>query len=220
MSRTATNKVHIVSPEIESKALPMFLKEASGELTEDMKIDNIRYHFECIMKTLGLDLSDRGLRGTPERVARMYVKEIFSGLNSENYPKISVFENAYGYDQMLIEKDITFYSHCEHHFTPILGKAHVAYFPGTKVIGLSKINRLVRYFSRRPQVQERLTVEIANALKTALQTNDIAVFIEADHLCVSSRGVSDTASATVTSHFDGKFLVAQYREEFLQKLRP
>ena len=220
MSRTATNKVHVVSGEIESKELPMFPKEASGELTEDMKIDNIRYHFECIMKTLGLDLSDRSLRGTPERVARMYVKEIFSGLNSENYPKISVFENAYGYDQMLIEKDITFYSHCEHHFTPIVGKAHVAYFPGTKVIGLSKINRLVRYFSRRPQVQERLTVEIADALKAVLQTNDIAVFIEADHLCVSSRGVSDTTSSTVTSHFDGKFQAVQYREEFLQKLKP
>lgn len=220
MSRMATNKVHVVSGEIESKELPMFPKEASGELTEDMKIDNIRYHFECIMKTLGLDLSDRSLRGTPERVARMYVKEIFSGLNSENYPKISVFENAYGYDQMLIEKDITFYSYCEHYFTPIVGKAHVAYFPGTKVIGLSKINRLVRYFSRRPQVQERLTVEIADALKAALQTNDVAVFIEADHLCVSSRGVSDTTSSTVTSHFDGKFQAAQYRDEFLQKLKP
>lgn len=216
MTKTATDKV---LDESEADGRPLFLSELGGGATEEVKIDNIRYHFECIMKALGLDLSDYSLRGTPERVATMYVREIFSGLDPKNYPKISVFENTYGYDQMLIEKDITFYSHCEHHFVPIIGKAHVAYFPGKKVIGLSKINRLVHFFSRRPQVQERLTVEIADGLKTALQISDVAVFIQADHLCVSSRGVSDTASSAVTSHFDGKFREARYRDEFLRSLK-
>ena len=205
-----------VQPE---KPHPLFLQNEEVEgLSDPEKIEAIQYHFECIMKTLGLDLTNDSLQKTPERVARMFVKEIFSGLDPRNYPEISLFENSYGYDQMLIEKNITFYSHCEHHFVPIIGRAHVAYFPGKKVIGLSKINRIVQYFAKRPQVQERLTIEIAEDLKSALQTVDVAVHIEADHLCVSSRGIHDTNSATITSHFGGRFEKMEYRQEFLSKL--
>lgn len=198
---------------------PLFVTTPSAEISDDHKIEQIRYHFECIMRVLGLDLDDDSLKGTPMRVAKMYVKEAFSGLDPRNYPAISVFENSYQYDEMLVEKNITFYSHCEHHFVPIIGRAHVAYIPGGKVIGLSKINRLVQYFARRPQVQERLTVEIANALKTALMIEDVAVYLEADHLCVSSRGIQDTNSATVTSYFGGRFSDPAVKKEFLSKLK-
>ena len=149
----------------------------------------------------------------------MYVKEIFSGLNPENKPTIALFENKYMYNEMLVEKDITFYSNCEHHFVPIIGKAHVAYFSNGKVIGLSKLNRIVQYFAKRPQVQERLTMQIANEMKEVLNTNDVAVLIDAHHLCVSSRGVQDSNSSTVSSAYSGKFLNEQTRSEFLNYVK-
>src|SRR5687767_545207 len=151
------------------------------ELDDEEKIVRIEKHFREIMQILGLDLNDDSLNGTPRRVAKMYVKEVFSGLNPKNRPHARLFENKYNYDQMLVEKDITFYSHCEHHFVPIYGKAHVAYFSSGKVIGLSKINRIVQYFSKRPQVQERLTVQIGKEMQRVLQTEDIGVVIDANH---------------------------------------
>jgi GTP cyclohydrolase I len=177
------------------------LRKDAFEKDDTLKIELIQKHFTEIMHILGLDLSDDSLKGTPNRVAKMYVKEIFSGLNPANKPKVRLFENKYQYNEMLIEKDITLYSYCEHHFVPIIGKAHVAYISAGKVIGLSKINRLVEYFAKRPQVQERLTVQIAEALKEALQTEDVAIVIDSAHLCVSSRGIKDTASTTITAHY-------------------
>ncbi|HRY98341.1 MAG TPA: GTP cyclohydrolase I FolE [Bacteroidales bacterium] len=185
-------------------------------LTEDEKIRIIEGHFREIMHTLGLDLTDDSLMGTPRRVAKMYVKEIFKGLNPENKPGISVFENAYGYNRMLVEKNIKVKSTCEHHFLPILGKAHLAYYSSGKVIGLSKLNRIVDYFARRPQVQERMTMQIAEELKKALKTEDVAVLIEASHHCVICRGIEDEGSTTVTSAYGGKFNEAGIREEFLR----
>lgn len=191
------------------------LREDAFELDDDIKIELIQKHFKEIMLVMGLDLTDDSLRGTPERVAKMYIKEIFSGLNPKNKPKVKLFENKYKYNQMLVEKDITVFSNCEHHFVPIIGKAHVAYISSGKVIGLSKINRIVQYFAMRPQVQERLTVQIGNELKSLLDTEDIAVVIDADHLCVSSRGIRDTSSSTVTSFYSGKFEEEDTRKEFL-----
>lgn len=184
------------------------------ELTDEEKIAKIEYHFAEIMEALGLDLTDDSLSDTPKRVAKMYVQEIFSGLNPDNKPAISLFENKYGYKHMLVEKDITLYSNCEHHFVPIIGKAHVAYIPHDKVIGLSKINRLVQYYAKRPQVQERLTIQIAEGLKEILQHNDVAVVIEADHMCVASRGIKDTGSITVTASYSGKFETENTQQEF------
>jgi GTP cyclohydrolase I len=157
------------------------------------------------MDVMGLDLNDDSLKGTPDRVAKMYIDEIFSGLNPKNKPKVALFDNKYRYNQMLVEKDITFYSNCEHHFVPIIGKAHIAYISSGKVIGLSKLNRIVQYYSKRPQVQERLTNQIAEELKFILGTEDVAVIIDAKHLCVSSRGVQDDNSATVTAFYGGTF---------------
>lgn len=182
------------------------------------KIDEIANHFQAIMETLGLDLSDDSLKGTPYRVAKMYVQEIFSGLNPANKPKIALFENKYKYNEMLVEKNISFYSNCEHHFVPIMGKAHVAYISNGKVIGLSKLNRIVQYFSKRPQVQERLTVQIGEELKRILGTDDVAVIIDAKHLCVSSRGIKDESSATVTSFYSGKFQEEATKGEFFNYL--
>lgn len=195
------------------------LREDAFEISDDEKIALITEHFKGIMDVLGLDLTDDSLKGTPRRVAKMYVKEIFSGLNPANKPAYTLFENQYRYDEMLVERDITFHSNCEHHFVPIIGKAHVAYIPGKKVIGLSKINRIVQYFAKRPQVQERLTMQIANELREALQTEDVAVLLEADHACVITRGVGDTSSSTVTSKYYGKFEEAATRKEFLQLIR-
>ncbi|HBH23406.1 MAG TPA: GTP cyclohydrolase I FolE [Cytophagales bacterium] len=191
------------------------LREDAFDIDDDLKIELIEKHFKEIMQIMGLDLNDDSLSGTPHRVAKMYVKEIFSGLNPENKPEVRLFDNKYSYSEMLVEKDITFYSNCEHHFVPIVGKAHVAYISSGKVIGLSKINRIVQYYAKRPQVQERLTVQIGNALKELLQTDDIAVVIDAEHLCVSSRGVEDTSSRTVTSHYSGQFRDDDKRHEFL-----
>jgi len=191
------------------------LREDAFDLDDDLKIELIQKHFKEIMQILGLDLTDDSLRGTPERVAKMYVKEIFSGLNPANKPDVKLFDNKYNYNQMLVEKDITIYSNCEHHFVPIIGKVHVAYISSGKVIGLSKINRIVQYFAKRPQVQERLTVQIGNELKSLLQTDDVAVIVDAVHLCVSSRGIQDTSSSTVTSFYNGKFEKETTKQEFL-----
>lgn len=195
------------------------LREDAFKLDDDLKIELIEEKFRDIMNILGLDLNDDSLAGTPHRVAKMYVKEIFSGLNPDNKPKIALFENKYKYSEMLVEKNITFYSNCEHHFVPIVGKAHVAYISNGKVIGLSKLNRIVQYFAKRPQVQERLTIQIANEIKQVMQTDDVAVLIDAHHLCVSSRGVQDINSSTVTTSFSGKFLNEQTRNEFLNYIR-
>ncbi|MCB0400135.1 MAG: GTP cyclohydrolase I FolE [Winogradskyella sp.] len=181
------------------------MKANAFDMSDDEKKQRISILFSEIMDVLGLDLTDDSLSGTPDRVAKMYVEEIFSGLDPKNKPKVALFDNKYQYNQMLVEKDITFYSNCEHHFVPIIGKAHVAYKSSGKVIGLSKLNRIVQYYAKRPQVQERLTQQIANELKTVLETEDVAVIIDAKHLCVSSRGVKDDTSSTVTTYYGGIF---------------
>lgn len=218
---TMDNDVHmidLIGDEHISTSVDTPLRPDAFELSDKEKIARIEHHFREIMLTLGLDLNDDSLNGTPKRVAKMYVQEIFSGLNPDNKPKIALFENKYKYKEMLVEKDITFYSNCEHHFVPIIGKAHVAYISNGSVIGLSKINRIVQYFAKRPQVQERLTVQIADELKRALGTEDVAVVIDAVHLCVSSRGVEDINSKTVTSHFSGKFSEEATKSEFFTYL--
>ena len=192
------------------------MKKDAFKLSDEEKMKKIEGYFREIMETLGLDLRDDSLKGTPERVAKMYVKEIFSGLDPVNKPKIALFENRYQYKQMLVEKDITFYSNCEHHFVPIFGKAHLAYISNGKVIGLSKLNRIVQYYAKRPQVQERFTMQIARELQTVLKTEDVAVIIDAKHLCVSSRGVQDNNAATITSFYGGKFEEEATRQEFLK----
>ncbi len=191
------------------------LRANAFETSDEDKIEIITKHFEKIMDTLGLDMSDDSLRGTPKRVAKMYVKEIFSGLDPKNEPGISLFDNNYKYDGMLIEKDIELHSLCEHHFVPIVGKVHVAYFANDHVIGLSKINRLVRHFAKRPQVQERLTMQIITKLQEVLHTEDVACIVDAKHYCVAMRGVEDTHSTTITSQFRGKFKRADVKAEFL-----
>ena len=195
------------------------LRPDAFRMDDELKIELIAKHFREIMHILGLDLRDDSLSGTPLRVAKMYVQEVFSGLNPANKPIIRQFENRYGYKQMLVERDITLFSYCEHHFVPIIGKAHVAYIPNQQVVGLSKLNRIVQFYAKRPQVQERLTVQIANELKQALQTENVAVLIEADHLCVMSRGINDVNSSTITSDFSGLFKADQYRNEFLAYVR-
>ena len=181
------------------------LKKDAFTISDAEKKNKISILFEEIMDVMGLDLTDDSLKGTPDRVAKMYIDEIFSGLNPKNKPKIALFDNKYHYNQMLVEKNITFYSNCEHHFVPIIGKAHIAYISSGKVIGLSKLNRIVQYYAKRPQVQERLTNQIGEELKSILGTEDVAVIIDAKHLCVSSRGIKDESSATVTSFYSGAF---------------
>ncbi len=195
------------------------LRKDAFDTTDQDKIERIAEHFEAIMETLGLDLDDDSLKGTPHRVAKMYVEEIFSGLKPANKPDIKVFDNKYKYGEMLIEKNITLYSACEHHFLPMIGKAHVGYISNGKVVGLSKINRIVNYYSKRPQVQERLTLQILEEMKNSLKTEDVAVVIESNHLCVCARGVNDYNSTTVTSEYSGKFKEDNARKEFLDHLR-
>ena len=192
------------------------LRADAFDATDEEKIAAIAPHFKAIMEILGMDLRDDSLRGTPLRVAKMYVKELFQGLNPANMPSMTLFENKFQYNEMLVEKNINFYTNCEHHFVPFFGKAHVAYISSGKVIGLSKLNRLVEYFSKRPQVQERLTMQIGKALQTVLQTQDVAVMMDAKHLCVSSRGVKDDSSNTITSFFGGKFQEQKKKMEFLK----
>lgn len=191
------------------------MRSDAFELPDSEKKAIIANHFKAIMETLGLDLKDDSLSGTPDRVAKMYVEEIFSGLNPENFPDIKLFENKYQYNEMLIERDIEFFSNCEHHFVPIYGKAHVAYISSGKVIGLSKINRIVRHFAKRPQVQERLTMQIAKTLQEVLDIDSVAVVIDAKHMCVSMRGIQDSTSSTITSSFLGDFQSEDKRKEFL-----
>lgn len=195
------------------------LRSDAFEMDNNEKMDIIERHFRVIMDTLGLDMTDDSLRDTPRRVAKMFVKEIFSGLDPQNKPSISLFENKYQYRQMLVERHITVKSFCEHHFLPILGVAHVAYFSSGQVIGLSKLNRIVEYYARRPQVQERLTMQIAHELKRVLQTEDVAVYIDARHLCVEMRGAEHEHCSTVTTEYSGKFLEDNVRAEFLQAIR-
>lgn len=198
-------------------ATPM--RDNAFELTDEEKIDGIEYHFREIMEILGLDLTDDSLQNTPKRVAKMFVKETFKGLNPANKPEVTLFENKYKYRQMLVERDIPLQSTCEHHFQPIIGKVHVAYISSGKVIGLSKINRIVDHYGRRPQVQERLTVQIAEELRRVLQTNDVAVYVDAKHMCVEARGVEHHGCSTVTTAYHGKFLNEQTKAEFLHAIK-
>jgi len=195
------------------------LREDAFDLDDETKMELIQKHFREIMLIMGLDLNDDSLKGTPQRVAKMYIKEVFSGLDPKNKPEIKLFENKYKYKEMLVEKNITFHSYCEHHFVPIIGKAHVAYISGGKVIGLSKLNRVVQYFAKRPQVQERMTMQIGNELKEILKTEDVAVIIDAVHMCVASRGVKDVTSSTVTSFYSGKFEDLNTRAELFKYIQ-
>jgi GTP cyclohydrolase I len=195
------------------------VRDDAFDITDDEKIEKIKKDVESILLTLGMDLTDDSMKGTPNRVAKMFVKEIFGGLNPDRKPKASTFENNYKYGEMLVEKNITLYSTCEHHLLPIIGRAHVAYISNGRVIGLSKMNRIVEYYSKRPQVQERLTMQIVQELQRALGTEDVACVIDAKHLCVNSRGISDIESSTVTSEFGGKFKEPQARREFLDYIK-
>lgn len=194
------------------------MRKGAFEVTDQEKISAIEEHFAAIMDIMGLDLTDDSLSGTPHRVAKMYINEIFQGLNPANKPKMALFENKYKYNEMLVEKNISFYSNCEHHFVPIIGKAHLAYISNGKVIGLSKLNRLVEYYAKRPQVQERLTMQIGKELQQVLGTQDVAVVIDAKHLCVASRGVEDDTSSTVTAFYGGAFKKEEKKNEFLRYL--
>ena len=192
------------------------MREDAFDKSDETKIKNIEKYFKNIMDELGLDLDDDSLSGTPNRVAKMYVKELFYGLNPKNKPKLSVFDNKYGYRKMLVEQNITINSSCEHHFLPITGYAHVGYIPKDKVIGLSKINRLVDYYAHRPQVQERLCIQILKDLQASLGIEDVIIVVTSKHLCVSSRGIKDKSSLTTTMEYGGCFKDSSYRNEFLK----
>jgi len=195
------------------------MREDAFNLGDDEKIDIIKDDVFHIMETLGLDLTDDSLKGTPMRVAKMFVKEIFGGLNPDKKPKASTFDNKYKYGEMLVEKNITVYSTCEHHLLPIVGRAHVAYIANGSVVGLSKMNRIVDFYAKRPQVQERLTIQIVKELQRVLNTDDVACIIDAKHLCVNSRGIRDIESSTVTAEFGGKFKEQDTRKEFLEYIK-
>jgi GTP cyclohydrolase IA len=195
------------------------VREDAFDISDDEKIERIKKDVENILLTLGMDLTDDSLKGTPNRVAKMFVKELFGGLNPDKKPGASTFENNYKYGEMLVEKNITVYSTCEHHLLPIIGRAHVAYISNGRVVGLSKINRIVEYYAKRPQVQERLTMQIVQELQIALGTEDVACIIDAKHLCVNSRGIKDIESSTVTSEFGGKFKNEQTRRELLEYIK-
>lgn len=195
------------------------LRDDAFDMSDEDKIEAIKKDVESILLTLGMDLNDDSLKGTPNRVAKMFVKEIFGGLNPKKKPSSSTFENNYKYGEMLVEKNITIYSTCEHHLLPIVGRAHVAYISNGTVVGLSKMNRIVDYFAKRPQVQERLTMQIVQELKQVLNTEDVACVIDAKHLCVNSRGIRDIESSTVTSEFGGRFKEESVRREFLDYIK-
>ncbi|MCZ6595761.1 MAG: GTP cyclohydrolase I FolE [Bacteroidetes bacterium] len=195
------------------------LRDDAFELSDIEKIAAIKKDVTSILETLGMDLKDDSLKGTPSRVAKMFVQEIFGGLHPDRKPKASTFENKYKYGEMLVEKNITLYSTCEHHLLPIVGKAHIAYISNGTVMGLSKMNRIVDYYAKRPQVQERLTIQIVEELQRILSTKDVACVIDAKHLCVNSRGIRDIDSSTVTSEFGGKFKDPQIRREFLDYIK-
>lgn len=195
------------------------LRSDAFDLTDDQKIESIKKDVEHILHTLGIDLTDDSLKGTPNRVAKMFVKEIFGGLHPDKKPKSSTFDNKYQYGEMLVEKNITLYSTCEHHLLPIVGRAHIAYISNGTVVGLSKMNRIVDYYAKRPQVQERLTIQIVEELQKVLNTKDVACIIDAKHLCVNSRGIRDIESSTVTSEFGGKFKEENTRKEFIEYIK-
>jgi GTP cyclohydrolase I len=196
------------------------LKQDAFALSEDEKIEKIQEHVAAILNILGMDLTDDSLKGTPKRVAKAYVKEIFGGLNPERRPSASTFENKYEYGEMLVEKNITLYSTCEHHLLPIIGKAHIAYISNGNVVGLSKMNRIVDYYAKRPQVQERLTLQVIEELQRILKTENVACIIDAKHLCVNSRGINDVASSTVTAEYGGVFKTDEtLRKEFLSYIQ-
>jgi len=188
----------------------------ANQMPDAEKMKQVEEKMKEVLHILGLDLTDDSLSGTPGRIAKMYVTEIFKGLNPDNMPKLSSFENKYKYGEMLVEKDISVFSTCEHHFLPIIGKAHVAYISNGRVLGLSKINRIVDYFARRPQVQERLTVQIVKAMQEALGTEDVACIVDAKHMCLVSRGIKDITSSTLTAEYAGKFKDPEVRKEFLR----
>lgn len=211
---------------IETQAIIQSLDYSENEnaflshlVDDETKIEIIEDRFRDIMSVLGLNLNNDSLKDTPRRVAKMFVREVFSGLNTNNKPKISLFKKSFNSDQMIVEKDITIYSYCEHHFVPIIGKAHVAYFANEYVIGLSKLNRIVQFYAKRPQLQERLTHQISEELITILNTKDVAVVIEADHLCIKSRGIEDANSRTLTSEYNGRFLEPETRNEFISYIK-
>lgn len=216
MDKKNIQDIEALGDEHQGSKLNIPMRPDAFEMDDDLKIELIAKHFKDIMHIMGLDLEDESLSGTPYRVAKMYIKEQFKGLNPANRPAPTLFENNFSYQEMLVEKDISFYSTCEHHFVPIFGKAHVAYISSGKVIGLSKLNRIVDFYSKRPQVQERLTVEIARELKEVLKTDDVAVVLDAKHLCVASRGIKDTSSATVTASYSGKFNDKAVRAELFK----
>ena len=195
------------------------MRDDAFELSDEEKMKRINANVFDIMHTLGLDLTDDSLSGTPHRVAKMFVNEIFSGLDPKNKPKMSTFENKYKYGEMLVEKNITVYSTCEHHLLPIVGRAHVAYISSGRVVGLSKMNRIVDYYAKRPQVQERMTMQIVKDLQEALDTEDVACIIDAKHLCVNSRGIRDIESSTVTGEYGGQFKNQNVKKEFLEYIK-
>ena len=195
------------------------LRSDAFDISDEEKRNRIEASVRDILHTLGMDLDDDSIKGTPRRVAKAFVNELFSGLNPANKPKLSTFDNNYKYGEMLVEKNIVVYSTCEHHLLPIVGRAHVAYISNGNVIGLSKMNRIVDYFAKRPQVQERLTMQVVQALQEAMGTEDVACVIDAKHLCVNSRGVRDIDSSTVTSEFGGKFKEKEVRAEFLEYIK-
>jgi GTP cyclohydrolase I len=215
MKKEILEQIDIIGNNHISSNIETPLRKDAFEKTDEEKIEQIQHHFSKIMEVLGLDITDDSLSGTPYRVAKMYVKELFYGLNPVNKPMLSTFKNSYGYGKMLIEQNITIDSCCEHHFLPIIGHANVAYIPNEKVIGLSKINRIVNYYAHRPQVQERLSLQIMNDLKIALGTESVIVMISAKHLCVSTRGIQDKSSFTTTLEYGGEFKKQEIRSEFL-----
>jgi GTP cyclohydrolase I len=219
LKKISTESIAHIGDDHFSSAAETPLKADAFHRSDDEKIKVIQKHIEAVLDTLGMDLTDDSLKGTPERVAKMFVKEIFGGLHPDKKPKASTFKNSYKYGEMLVEKNITLYSTCEHHLLPIVGKAHVAYISNGSVVGLSKMNRIVEYFAKRPQVQERLTLQIVQELQKVLGTKDVACVIDAKHLCVNSRGISDVASSTVTSEFGGAFQTESKKREFLDYIQ-
>jgi GTP cyclohydrolase I len=209
-------QAELISPSINLADFETPLLSGAFEMDDQTKIDLITNHFREILTILGLDLKDDSLKDSPRRIAKMYVNEFFSGLNPANKPDLTLFENSYQYQEMLVEKNIAVFSNCEHHFVPITGKAHVAYISNGKVIGLSKLNRIVQYYSRRPQVQERLTTQICEEIKSVLGTEHVAVMVDAYHHCVSARGIRDAGSSTITTAFSGKFKEVETKNEFLK----
>ena len=204
---------------LESKTISIDRDQLNGHVNDDEnKLEEIQYHFSKIMEALGLNLDDESLKKTPERVAKMFVNDVFRGLDEKNFPKISFFENTSGYREMIVIDNITMYSYCEHHFVPFYGRVAVAYIPKDRVIGLSKINRIVQFFASKPQIQEKLTMEIGKKLSELLKTEDVAVYIEANHLCVASRGVRDVNSVTKTHFFSGKFLRDKTKNRFFNTI--